>query len=79
MTERAGPGAAGRSSRRTEAYLDEQEQESFPASDAHADWAGPDRPLAAGEQAAGGGARDQRTQDTGDNTGDTGDTSGSSS
>jgi hypothetical protein len=26
---------------RTDRYLDEQEEESFPASDPHADWSGP--------------------------------------
>jgi hypothetical protein len=36
-----GPGPPGSSGRVTDDYLDEQECESFPASDPHSDWAGP--------------------------------------
>jgi len=41
LTERAVTDADERRSRRREENLDEQEVESFPASDPHGDWAGP--------------------------------------
>ena len=46
-------GDAGSAEARTEALLDEEEEQSFPASDAHADWAGPPSWLSEGRPVAG--------------------------
>jgi hypothetical protein len=38
---RDGAARGGESRKHRDGYLDEQEEESFPASDPHSDWAGP--------------------------------------
>lgn len=47
------PDGTGSPEVRTEALLDQEEEQSFPASDAHGDWAGPPSWLSDGQPAAG--------------------------